>query len=438
MSYTFVNNASTTLLEGVPTRTSFTGEYLYVPAGDGTKFIPPTRTADGVDPGTGRPMWQAYPEGNPPNGWNTYVNLTLSTSSAYEVVKLNSVILGATVSLSGTPTVVDILEVYRDGLEGTWQAWAAGASIEARLTAAQLNSLPFSNTVKGLGTALGDNAVAVHPSSAAFGYGARAEGESSTAVSWGARAQGPFALALGGYVPVAHGVSIGADARVSRADTLGICALPTIQRDNWWMGYGAKYYSAIEPVICLNFADFGSTPVWQSSTTYTDGDVVKATAGGDMQFVLWHGLYNANALPNTMTSAPAEPTWPTAVGGDVAAEANEDHWWIAQNPTTGVIEPLPAGTVLYITEVGFFCFKYANVTAAPFISVGSSASPTAVINNQQLTGITGVNQRAKLTPTANVGITGDLQIRVDTKAAGANSQFFGRPYVRGFVVSSQG
>lgn len=297
-------------------------------------------------------------------------------------------------------------------------------------TASNTNSV----AVGGTGT------VASGARSVAIGLYCNAIASDATAIGYSSNARGSRSLAIG-YGSFANGNdSFGANGGYTYAPlTWNIKGHPTIPRDNWWAGAESTAdMSGAEGMFASTWVDLGNIPPWATATVYTDGDVVRPSTDNGYQYVLWHGNYSGSAVPNTITTSGSAPSFPTSNYSDVTADVASGSKWIALDVLNGFLLNLPANTVFYPTEFGFVCFKHANVTDAPFVSIGTSGSPNLYVNNQQLSGITGANQIQRLTPAVNSGISGEIQFKLNTKATGTNSQFHGRFYAKGLFIQAQG
>lgn len=367
----------------------------------------------------------------------------------------------ATIDLGASKEVVkitgragDVLTVVR-GQEGTSAVSAsAGATIEGRVTAGTMASCQrnmsqasgalaighdpsgsySSAAADGGCTAYGLGATASGPSGTALGFGAQANGNSALAVGVYAKAIATHATGVGGYAYAESATAVGPDATNWTAWSWRIAGMPCLQRDDWWFGSGAEMYASAEANFATPWVDLGNGAPWAATTVYKDGDVVVPTTPNGKQYHLWHGSYDAQAKPNQFTSGSTEPTWPTTAGDSVTESGND---WICLDAANGFEMSIPAEMVFYPSEIGFICFNHANVSAAPYVSVGVTGTPGAFVNNQQLTGITGANQRQAFTGFKD-GVTTAMTFKVNTPAAGTNSKFHGRFYVKGTFIQKQG
>ena len=374
--------------------------------------------------------------------------LTISNGVNTEIVKL--------MSRAG-----DAFTVVR-AQEGTAaQDWAAGSTtISARLTAGMLGQLVQNLGSDTLSVAISSDSSA-SPAAAsgyadvAVGDGALASGANSAAVGWRAKSLGQHSVALGsqsraeGRSAVAIGDQAGAHARDSCAigttthnytrSSWTFHGHPVIQRDDFLFGVGSTaYMTGAEGSFATSFVDLGNVPPWQPGAVYTDGDVVRPTTDNGLQYHLWRDAYSASAIPNTFTSPTTEPGWSMSPEGSVWVESGPD-WaaWICVDILNGFTLSVPPNTLFFPTELGFICFKHANVTAAPYVSVGTDASPGLYVNSQQLSAITSALQIQRFAPLINTAVT-ELKFKLNTKASGTNSQFHGRFYAKGLFIQAQG
>lgn len=334
---------------------------------------------------------------SPSGGDWQMVTLTNADGSAIEIVKV-------------TGAAGDVLSIVRAQEGTTALAWATGDQVSARLTAGMLVRLAENK-------ASGTDAIALGVFAAASGQDALAIGKSAQAFSRGS-------IAIG-------------QATAEREGQLIASAHACIPRDAWTAGYGSQYSAFSESGFSSHFADLGSPPAWSSGHTVMDGDIVAPTTPNGFQYRVYAGSYVSGASNSRTEAAGSEPTWPTVIGdswGTGSGASQIDY--VAANLATGMDETIPPGMVFYPSEIGFICFTHSGVTAAPFISIGTAANPTLLVNNQQLTGITGEAQRHAFTGFKH-GIT-DLRIKLNTAATGSGARFHGRFYARGVFIQTQG
>lgn len=366
--------------------------------------------------------------------------VTIDTGAAVEIVKVTG--------RSG-----DNLTVVR-AQEGTTAISAdAGAKVESRVTAATMRSCqrnlgsgsgafalgigpysysPSASATGAYATALGIQAAANADNAVAVGYNCIASGVGSVAIGANVTAAQAGAINIAGYVESPGAVGIG--EYVWTANAWRVKGLPCLQRDDWYFGSGVESYGSAEALFSTIWVDLGNGVPWATATTYKDGDVVVPTTPNGRQYHMWHGAYDAMAKPNQLVSGGTEPTWTTTVGD---SNDDGDTYWICVDAAAGFSMDIPDEMVFYPSEISFVCFNYASVTAAPYVSVGVTGTPGALVNNQQLTSITGANQRHVFTGFTQ-GVTTAMTFKVNTPATGTNSQFHGRFVVKGTFIQKQG
>lgn len=366
--------------------------------------------------------------------------ITVTSGSVIEIMKM-------------TARTGDVLTVVRAQESTTAAVWAIGAKVEARLTAAMLGRLAINMNTHGNGLALGrvtegatQNEIALGQDAVAnnaYGIAIGASCSTSTgglvAIGSGSvsNATGAIAIGTSAKVDKVGGVAMGREGpRAYREYQYAGFFIPCIPRDEWKATRGAQFNSGQETAWAGQFVDLGTPQTWAASTVYTEGAVVRPSTPNGFQYRLYHGAFDSSAALNTVTSGATEPTWPVTIEGDVQAEATFTHYWIASDLSTGADELIPAGMVFYPTEVGFICFNHSGVTDAPFVSIGTVADPTLLVNNQQLTGITGAAQRHAFSGLKH-GLT-SLRCKLITPATGASARFHGRFYAKGIFIQSQG
>lgn len=358
--------------------------------------------------------------------WQVLTLQSPTDPGQFEIVKLIQRMGGSTT-----------LTVERGQEYTTPRSWAAGTLVQARVTAGMLERL-VENTHENNGiaighrTSIGDDSVSVGvltsalgERSSAFGWEATAGARLSTAIGYLAKAYGAESIALGkGYATLPNQLAVSAHA--------------CIPRDDWEAGDGSQGNAGMESLFASAYCELGTPAVWAANTRYVDGATVRPTVPDGIQYTLWNGAYEFATPPSGVLSGATEPVWPgtAANHASVAANGSEVHYWVANDPSAGLNETFPAGMVFYPTEVGFICFSHTNVTAAPFVSIGTAADPTLLVNNQQLSGITGAAQRQAFGGLKH-GIT-DIRFRLEAAATGAEARFHGRFYAKGIFIHAQG
>lgn len=366
--------------------------------------------------------------------WQVLTLQSPTDPGQFEIVKLIQRMGGSTT-----------LTVVRGHEYTTPRIWAAGTLVQARITAGMMEQL-VENTHDNFGLAIGSRGSspaspgngsvgvgvfvsAIGGRSSAFGSGATAYAQDSTAIGYFATAKGAKSIALGeGYATLPNQMAVSAHA--------------CIPRDDWLAGDGSHGNAGMESLFGSAYCELGVPATWAASTQYVDGATVRPSIPDGMQYTLWSSSYAFATPPNTVLSGGTEPAWPGAAKSYVAVndELNDNgvpaYNWIANDPSAGMSETFPEGMVFYPTEVGFICFSHANVTAAPFVSIGTAADPTLLVNNQQLSGITGAAQRQAFGGLKH-GIT-DIRFTLETAATGAEARFHGRFYAKGIFIHAQG
>lgn len=288
----------------------------------------------------------------------------------------------------------------------------------------------------GSGTAVGQNTYAA-ADAIAIGREAYANSQYSLAIGeWTyAGAMNSIAIGNSAYAGAENSVTLGNGGNESYiTGTFSMAFMPAIQRDSAWDN-NVWSYSFLQGGFTTCYMDLGNCVAWQASHVYTDGQVVVPITPNGKQYFLRGSSYDPT-VTNTYTSTATEPSWPTS--GNVMASPGYAAFWNVVDVVNGVVLNLPANTQLFVDEIGFICTDRINVTAAPYVSIGTSAAPTSLVNNQQLTQITAANRRHKFTLGSDVPIEGDIKFKVETKATGTNSQFVGRFYVKGMLVQKRG
>lgn len=411
----YTNNASTTLAANA------TSGATSLSLGSGAAFASPT----GGD-------WQMATISDPATGLMEIIKITARSSNTVTVTRAQE----------GT----------------TARAWASGTRIEARITKGMLERLAQATTDDANALAIGHSSVIGGVDCLALGVGAEAsdptdEYSGNTAVGGYALAKGSEASAFGAYAeaPGDEGVAVGAYAEAKLTGTvalgysavatvektLALGSIPCIQRSFAAATEDARWFASAPTSFATVFCDLGNVPSWAGSTAYEEGDVVRPTTPNGYQYFMY-GVNYAPGGSNVWTSSASEPTFPASMYGDVIDMTATPGAivWVAIDPSTGIVLNFPARSVFVPEEILFVCHNHANVSAAPFVSIGTEASPTLLVNNEQATQITGAMQVHRFT-LANKVLTGGIQFKVETKATGTNSQFHGRFLVRGTFMNSQ-
>jgi len=382
MPAVFPNNLSTTLATGLTSG----GFSITVASGDGAKFV--NNYPMVVNPDRGCYMWATL--SNP------------SVRPQTEQVRVVNV-------------VGDVLSLDNRSIAGTdteSRAWPAGTVLEVRLCQEALRDVLVN----------------------------QASNQSNSV-----RLTGTYNGPPSGFTTPDSSFSVGDGIAATRPRSWNIFGVPMLMRDAW---YGSvditnNGMTACEAIVSTGIMDLGNRVPWASGGSYIDGDVVRPTTDDGRQYTFFDGLYTPSATPNARTGQATEPNWSASggFGGGIAATTDNKHWWVDNGDLNTGLEyrfGVDDNFHFYPSEMGFICQKYNGVTAAPFISIGKdAANPTSIVNNVQLSTITAANMRQRFTSMPDIGLT-RLNIKVNTKATGTNSQFMGRFYFKGMFVQTRG
>lgn len=338
---------------------------------------------------------------------------------------------GASVEIVKVTALTDNAAQVERAQEGTTaRAWPAGTVVQARLTAGMLDRFVVNGNPSPWGLALGTTKENHSENSVVLGAYSEAPGPAGVAVGSSAWAHGSHSVALGSAVAYgASSVALGEGA-AWRDYSLGNTCIPCVPRDDWWAGYGAQYNLGGESVFASQYLDLGVPPVWTPDTDYLDGAVVRPSVDAGLQYTLWVEQFGRSAS-DVRRSGATEPEWPGAAGDGVLGDLAS---WLAWSPLAGVTETFPPGMVFYPVELGFICFNYGAVTAAPVVSIGTADSPALLVDSQPLDAITGAQQRHAFAGLRH-GVT-DIKYTLIAPAAGGS--FHGRFYAKGVFIQSQG
>ncbi len=299
--------------------------------------------------------------------------------------------------------------VSRDGLELTIEraqedtaavAWAAGAKIGARVTAAMLGSLAPKNGFEA-------------DPLASFGRQFRTTTNGGQFVVNGRVEASYRAVQLSGF----HALQPVAAAVRDRSLDDGLVDINM----------------ARESVGATAFVELGDVepPTWTSGATYGHGSRVKPATPTGYYYTL--ELAPGNDYSET-TVAPAFDEFgscPLALyGNDAEDESNWVGAWVAEPESLVVKDAFPGGTRLMVTEVGFICYSH-GATTVPTVSIGTSASPTLLANAVALSQISGAQQVHRIPVNAGGPLHSNLVFTLNTPA---DAEFKGRFYWRGLIV----
>lgn len=328
-----------------------------------------------------------------------------------------------------TERVDDVLTVER-GQEGTTpQSWTAGsAEIQGRATAGMFERLVQTDDESdetGFGVGGGSARAA---NSVAIGAFARTYGEKSVSLGAESRALAPRSFA------------IGEESEATMTRSFEFAVFPALQ-NGFDLTEDVQYLQGLSSLFASPYMELAEGSEWAATTVYKSGDVVVPTTPNGFAYRLDVELDRdfdefSSVLNFELESGSTEPTWPEIVGDLVPANDAEEGYWrcISLDENTLYI---PDGVAFYPDEVGFICTDYVSVSAAPYVSIGTAADPTALVNNQQMTGITAANTRHRFTGLTK-GITGSAKFTVETAATGTGSTLQGRFYMRGVFFQLKG
>jgi hypothetical protein len=335
------------------------------------------------------------------------------------------------------------------GVSGTAVGKNAAATVGANATA--IGSGAAASTDRS--TAVGYNAVASTQADAtAIGSGAAATTYFTTAVGFGALASGTRALALGNAtasaddtVALAEGatasasgaIAIGNAATASGSSSLAVGGGALCRRDlsasiartrilsldTWATGSEYGYNTATDETVFSSYMDLTGGSTWTTATSYNHGHVVKPTTPNSYQYWLW------TSDNTSITTAGAEPTWPTTHGDSVAAGSGA--YWICVDAANYVVT-LPTGVKFFPKSVGFIVEKYDTVTVQPDVSFGESGSLTKYLASTTTTKLTAAYAIEEYTALASYVGGGSLAVKLQTAATGTH--LLGRAFWTGKFV----
>lgn len=316
--------------------------------------------------------------------------------------------------------------------------WPAGTVIESRITAGTMRKLIQNEADTYDSVAIGGVSNSDGFGVVAIGRYSNARGQQSVSIGESAIADGSKSVSIIGWAAKNRSTAING-VSITAANGWGVRGVPHLYRDDWFYPYDFSAYNGPDTTCTTPFVDLGNGVPWSAGSTYTDGAVVVPIVPNGLQYHLYHGEYNPDAQPNTITTGNAEPVWPLGDGDSVEDTGSSVYaeWICVDVSANGFSMDIPSDFVFYPAEIGFICFNYANVTAPPSISVGTTEDPTLFVNNQPLGNITGAQQRHGFTGFKH-GVSTAMKFKASTPAAGVNSQFHGRFYIKGTFVQKQG
>ena len=179
---------------------------------------------------------------------------------------------------------------------------------------------------------------------------------------------------------------------------------------------------AVGGTVMVDLGD--DVPTWSAGASYPDGAVVMPPTLNDRQYMFQAA--RGWETSQTATAPEFEGTYPCDAfnGGDVVGQ------WVP------VLDPVVVNLSfhndyrLVLSEVGFICFAH-DASTAPAISVGTPSAPTRFASGVSLTGLAGARTVHRIQVTDAAAMVGDLRFALDTAASGS---LRGRFYWRGFFV----
>lgn len=273
------------------------------------------------------------------------------------------------------------------GQEGTTaQAWAAGAKIDARVTASMLASFVAR-----------DEAGIIRTPSSSFVVNGRTTVEGSAV-----QISGYPVLPLVSAAPTSSaGASVAQDANMS--------------------------HEAVGGSLTVDLGD--DVPEWVSEASYPDRSIVAPTTPTGFHYVFQAAASGLSA------QSIAEPAFDNTGYSIDAVDSSADvvGLWVPIPTPLDFVMTFPSSRGLVVTEVGFFCLDH-DATTDPVVKIGTSGAPTRFANDVALTQITGPGYVHRIPITAGgLMVTGGLRFGVTTPATG---RFIGRFYWRGFFVQT--
>lgn len=287
-------------------------------------------------------------------------------------------------------------------------------------------------------TAVGSGAAASNYFALALGYSASATGiraislgnssasaTDSTAIGEVATASGSGALAVGNSATASGSgsIAIGPSSLSRRDNSSNINSTRILAIDNWWTQSEYGFNCTNEETLFSSYIDLTGGSTWATATSYNHGHVVKPTTPNGYQYWLW------TSNLGSITTAGAEPTWPTSHGGSVAAGSGA--YWICIDAANYVVT-LPTGVKFFPTAVGFITEKYNTVTVQPNISFGESGNLTKFLASTTTTNLTAAYSIEKYTTLASYVGGSSVAFKLQTAATG--TQLLGRAFWRGYFV----
>jgi hypothetical protein len=307
----------------------------------------------------------------------------------------------------------------------------ATASGESSTAIGYLATSPGQNSV-----AAGKSADATGASSAAFGASAKSPGAASLALGPGANSIASNSIAIGGSARAIGAGSISIRHSPYAASAIQMQGFHAIPGDDWSDQY-ESYSAGAKAAFATPYVDIGVVAAWQSETGYANGDVVKPTTGGTVQYRAWCDYSTTTGIHATPTSTATEPTWPGA-GGSEDLDTDGDNSWVGIDWYDGYeTESVPDWLTFHPTEILFVCQAFSALTGTPNISIGTPTAPTLIVDADDVT-ITGALQSFRFTlPNPCPGIAGGESMLITLNTPASAGKCLGRFVVSGFFVETK-
>jgi len=170
----------------------------------------------------------------------------------------------------------------------------------------------------------------------------------------------------------------------------------------------------------------GAPAVFNTSTNYSPHDVVRLSASTAYQYTYapLHPLMEVY----TKVSPSAGVTSTIVVGGSTYG-----HWLCTPNPVDVTVDlALGPKNGLMVTEVGFLWAAYAAVSSTPVVSIGTSSNATRFASSVPLSQLSGLSSVHRIPVTTGGALASDIRFTVVTPASG---QLIGRFYWRGVALA---
>lgn len=282
------------------------------------------------------------------------------------------------------------------GMEGTSaQPWAAGTKISARVTAEMLKSFAPRLGIEDDPQAQYGRQFRTTTNSGQFVMNGRVEASYKAVQISGVHALQPVAAAV-------------------RTNSL----------DNSYIDMNMTRES-VGATAFVHLGD-GIPSTWTAGNYYSEGSLVKPPTATGYHYAL--EMFPGKDYSDTTT----QPNFDTYGSCPMALNSNDEDVgvWVAVPAPLALVEFLPGGTRIMVTEVGFICYEY-GATTAPSVSIGADDDPGLFADNIALSQIAGENHVHRIPVTTGGAMHYKLRFRLETPAGGT---FRGRFYWRGLIV----